>query len=112
GQLFEIDATLAIYFLDGEQLAFNNTFSVSCELELDDRSSVFVSLPVTASRVTDGNFSAIQPYDWTARARATVTANLNVVEARLKIGSVDDTGKPRVMGGDPSPHSLKITRVR
>jgi len=112
GQLFEIDATLAIYFLDGEQLAFNNTVSVSCELELDDGSSVFVSLPGPASRVTGGNFSAIQPYDWTARARATVPAGRTVVEARLKIGSVDDTGKPRVMGGDPSPHSLKITRVR
>jgi len=113
GQLFEIDATLAFYFNDTAGVTNNNVIEAYCVLELDDGSEQLVPLPGPPSRDVGSNFAANHPYDWAPRARATVPANRTVVGAAVKLMRlVDLEGNPNIMGGSPSPHTLKITRVR
>jgi len=113
GQLFEIDATLAFYFADTTGTPNNNVIEAYCVLELDDGSEQVVPLPGPPSRDVGSNFTANHPFDWAPRARATVPANRTVIGAAVKLMRlVDNEGSPIIMGGSPSPHTLKITRVR
>lgn len=116
GQLFEIDATLAMFFSNTTGVPIDNKITVICELELDDGSTQQVPLPGPASKVglpgiTSG-FVANVPYDWTARARATVPAERGVIGAAVVLKAENLNGPPCALGGSPSPHTLKITRIK
>jgi len=112
GQLFEIEAALALYFNDTAGVGNNNVIETYCVLGLDDGSKQVVPLPGPPSEDQVAAFWANRPYEWTARARATVPANRAVVGAAVELKALNVMGSPRIMGGDPSPHSLKISRVR
>lgn len=113
GQWFEIDATLALYFNDTAGVTNNRIITAACNLELDDGTIQVVALPGPPARDVAANYSANQPYDWFARARATVAAERTVVRAAITLSVDDDTTyNPMAMGGDPSPHTIKITRFR
>jgi|SRR5690606_19362335 len=114
GQYFEIDATMALYFNDTAGVTNSRIITAACNLELDDGTTQVVSLPGPPARQTATNFSANHPYDWLARAHATVPAARTVVRAAITL-SVDNytpLNPARAMGGTPSPHTIKITRFR
>jgi hypothetical protein len=113
GQWFEIDATLALYFNDTSGVTNNRTVTTVCNLELDDGTTQVVPLPGPPARDAVANFEADHPYDWFARARATVPAERTVVRAAIVLSVDDDTvNRAIAMGGDPSPQTIKITRIR
>jgi|SRR5690606_18144799 len=114
GQLFEIDASLAMHFNATAGTLVTNRITAVCDLELDDGTIQEIPLPGAAMRSGSDidAYVAQAPYDWMARARATVPAERTVVRAAVRLLAQDITGTPRAMGGTPSPYKLKITRLR
>lgn len=116
GQLFEIDATLAMYFANTTGVPINNPITVDCVLELDNGSTQEVRLPGPGSKVNSefqaSPYAANMPYDWLARVRATVPAERTVIGATVVLTATNQDGPPHALGGSPSPQTLKITRIR
>jgi len=118
GQLFEIEANLAMYFNDSAGAPIVNKINAVCYLKLDDGTTQEVPLPGPAeSNIAElPPYIASMPYDWVAQARATVPAGRTVVQAAVELSAQDNTGSPRTLGrwptGSPSHYDLKITRLR
>ena len=116
GQLFEIEANLAMYFnSDSGGGTVNNKITAVCVLDLDDGTTQNVPLPGPGTSFpgpVQPAYRGTGPYNWTARARASVPANRTVVSAGVRLLAESNTGDPETMAGSPSPYNLKITRLR
>src|SRR5690606_26033969 len=115
GQLFKIEANLAMYFNDSTGGRVEYTITAGCDLELDDGTIQAVQLPgpgVSVPGPVTPGYLRVGPYNWMARAEATVPADRTVVRAGVKLLAESSTGDPETMAGSPSPYNLKITRLR
>lgn len=109
GQLFEVEADLALFFNDTAGVTSTTTVGVSCVLELDDASDVTLIL---ASPARPGPlFTAGHSYQWSSMGRTIpVPAARRVVGATLRMAASALAQNPTANGG--TANRLKVSRIR